>query len=70
MALQFTDTSQMPFGEHKGKQLQDVPDSYLAWVWSENKEDYLAGKITWDKKQALMVYIEDNLDSIDLNEED
>lgn len=23
----------MPFGKHKGKELKDVPRSYLHWVW-------------------------------------
>ena len=30
-----TDTDPMPFGEHKGKPMQDVPASYLAWLKGE-----------------------------------
>lgn len=60
----------MPFGTHKDKPLQDVPDAYLVWVWNENKEEYFNEEITWDKKQALMAYIEDNLDSLDVGDED
>lgn len=31
----FTDTDKMPFGEHKGKAMQDVPPKYLVWFWGE-----------------------------------
>ena len=31
----FTDTDPMPFGKHKGVPLQDVPPSYLEWMWNE-----------------------------------
>lgn len=27
------DQSEMPFGKHKGKKLEDVPASYLLWLW-------------------------------------
>ncbi len=29
---EITDTSEMPFGMHRGKMMQDVPASYLAWL--------------------------------------
>lgn len=29
------DDSLMPFGKHKGKMMQDVPASYLHWLWHE-----------------------------------
>lgn len=32
MSEEFTDTSVMPFGKHKGQLMQDVPASYLAWL--------------------------------------
>lgn len=25
----------MPFGKHKGKRLEDVPASYLLWLWDD-----------------------------------
>lgn len=28
-----TDTDIMPFGKHKGKRMEDVPASYLLWLW-------------------------------------
>ena len=27
------DTDPMPFGKHKGEPMQDVPASYLHWLW-------------------------------------
>lgn len=35
----FTDTDPMPFGKYKGEPLQDVPASYLRWLWNELKAD-------------------------------
>jgi hypothetical protein len=28
-----TDTDLMPFGKHRGKRMEDVPASYLLWLW-------------------------------------
>ena len=30
------DQSKMPFGEHKGKPLSEVPDSYLVWFYDQD----------------------------------
>lgn len=27
------DQSEMPFGKHKGEKLENVPASYLLWLW-------------------------------------
>lgn len=35
----FTDTDPMPFGKHQGLPLQDVPPSYLEWLWGELRKD-------------------------------
>ena len=29
------DLSPMPFGKFKGEKLEDVPASYLLWLWNE-----------------------------------
>ena len=34
MAEKLTDFSPMPFGKHKGQPMQDVPASYLHYLWS------------------------------------
>lgn len=31
----FDDDTPMPFGKHKGKRLEDVPASYLLWLWDD-----------------------------------
>jgi len=33
------DTDLMPFGMHKGKQMQDVPASWLLWFKNEPKSN-------------------------------
>jgi len=35
---QLNDTDKMPFGKYKGEPMQDVPASYLHWLWSNGKE--------------------------------
>jgi len=32
------DTDRMPFGKYKGEMMQDVPASYLHWLWTNGKE--------------------------------
>lgn len=45
------DSSPMPFGKHKNKKMEDVPASYLIWLYDNNK--------CTDEVRA---YVEDNLD--------
>ena len=35
-----SDTDLMPFGKYKGEPLQDVPASYLAWLWRDGVYEY------------------------------
>lgn len=37
-ATTLTDLSPMPFGKYKGHRMQDVPASYLHWLWVNGKE--------------------------------
>ena len=46
-----TDESKMPYGEHKGKEMADVPASYLIWLYDNNR---CSGDIE--------AYIKENLD--------
>lgn len=48
--MAFKDDSIMPFGQHKGKQMADVPASYLIYLY-ENRKVY----------GDLRIYIEDNM---------
>jgi uncharacterized protein (DUF3820 family) len=51
--MEITDNSIMPFGEHKGKTMANVPDSYLLFLYENCK--------IWPN---LRKYIADNMDSI------
>ncbi len=44
------DDTVMPFGEHQGKRLGDIPDDYLFWLWDQ----------TWveTKFPGLYLYVE------------
>jgi hypothetical protein len=54
---QLTDTDLMTFGKHKGVPMQDVPASYLFWLWTE------AGK-QHDKQCPVADYIRRNLTAL------
>ena len=49
------DTDPMPFGKHKGEPMQDVPASYLHWLWQE---------IQHDKTSNVGDYIRRNLSAL------
>ena len=49
------DNSLMPFGIHKGKEMANVPDQYLRWL-------YQSGKCYGDVKE----YIEENADVLNI----
>lgn len=46
------DLDPMPFGKFKGKPMQDVPASYLHWLWTNGKEH--------ERDCAVHQYIKDN----------
>jgi uncharacterized protein (DUF3820 family) len=48
---EYTDETLMPFGQHKGKKLIDVPAKYLLWLEGELRRG------DWTDLQA---YIKDN----------
>lgn len=50
------DTDPMPFGAHKGKQMQDVPAGYIDW---------LVGQTWIDKFPQIVEYVETNRSAID-----
>lgn len=50
-----TDESLMPWGAHKGKEMQEVPAAYLIWCYDN-------GKCSNDVKE----YIEDNMDVLNM----
>lgn len=36
----YNDLSLMPFGKYKGEPLQDIPASYLQWLWRDGIRDF------------------------------
>jgi uncharacterized protein (DUF3820 family) len=56
--MKLNDLSPMPFGKHKGVPMQDVPASYLFWLWSNGKEH--------DKLCPVAEYIRSNLDALEM----
>ena len=54
--IELKDTDRMPFGEHRGEPMQDVPANYLHWLWTNGKEH--------DKQCPVADYIRRNLDSL------
>lgn len=50
------DDSLMPFGKHKGKRLEDVPASYLLWLWDDG---------WWQRtSEPLGAYIEESFQAL------
>lgn len=43
------DFSKMPFGQHKGTLMANVPDDHLKWLWGENKVAYKLGQLRGEK---------------------
>lgn len=59
---QLQDTSQMPFGKYKGTPMQDVPASYLHWLWTQNNaRDQRTQMISSD---PVLDYIQRNISAL------
>ena len=54
-----TDESIMPFGKYKGKEMANVPASYLLWIYDEWT---LPNPRFGFVHQEVKAYIEENLD--------
>lgn len=50
---EFTDSTEMPFGQHKGKRMIDVPAKYLLWLFNEGC-----------KHAGVRKYLNENIDAI------
>lgn len=61
-SLELDELSPMPFGKHKGIQMQDVPASYLHYLWSNGMEH--------DKVSPVADYIRRNLSALKSEYED
>lgn len=54
--MTLTDTDPMPFGKYKGTRMQDVPASYLHWLWTNVMKN--------DKQSPVATYIRRNLEAL------
>ncbi len=55
--IDLQDTDKMPWGKYKGVSMQDVPASYLHWLWT-NERDPMSRK---SKVDPVAAYIERNM---------
>jgi uncharacterized protein (DUF3820 family) len=54
-----TDLSPMPFGMYKGSPMQDVPASYLHYLWTSG-----IGGRTFEASSLVAAYIRENMDAL------
>jgi uncharacterized protein (DUF3820 family) len=54
--IELKDTDFMPFGKHKGEPMQDVPASYLHYLWQNGLKQ--------DKRSDVADYIRRNLNAL------
>lgn len=55
--IELTDESEMPFGKHKGIRMQDVPASYLFWLWDNGLKNET-------KTNSVAEYIQRNMSAL------
>lgn len=60
----YTDETIIGFGKHKGRSLVTIPDDYLWWFYNKNINNFENKLPMHPPSLSLMIYIEDNLDSI------
>lgn len=58
-----TDTDFMPFGKFKGKQMQEVPASYLHYLWNNGMSKEV-------NTSNVAAYIYENIDALKQENED
>lgn len=62
-----TDTDLMPFGKFKGTPMQDVPASYLHYLWQDGLRGYENGT---SAQYQVADYIRRNLNALRLEHRD
>lgn len=59
------DMSPMPFGKYKGRPMEDVPASYLHWLWSNwSKEERDQKPVAGYIRENLAVLMKEHPDGI------
>lgn len=54
--MKLTDLDPMPFGRHKGEPMQDIPASYLHWLWTNGVRD--------DHSNPVRDYISEHMEAL------
>ena len=62
MNHELQDTDPMPFGKYKGTLMQDVPASYLHWLWTNGGKE--------DKTSRVANYVKRNIVALKAEYED
>lgn len=58
-----SDNDIITFGTHKGKKMIEVPDTWLLWLWGENKDVYLKNSPNISENcKRVMDYIRDSFE--------
>lgn len=65
--IELQDTDLMPFGKYKGVPMQDVPASYLHWLWTQDEGKVKELKI---KNDRVFNYIHRNLSALRMEHKD
>jgi uncharacterized protein (DUF3820 family) len=55
------DQSPMPFGTHKGKKMEDVPASYLLWLWNQGCQNQDVAAYIAESMSALKLEYPDTI---------
>ena len=59
---QLADADPMPFGKHRGVPMQDVPASYLHYLWQNGLKE--------DKQSSVADYIRRNINALKTEHKD
>ena len=63
MSVALTDLDPMPFGVHRGKPMQEVPASYLAWLKDQNCQHLGVRGYIEDSWSAILSELPDRIES-------
>lgn len=62
--LALTDLDPMKFGKYKGTVLQDVPASYLHWIWHNTSTDSCNGRLYLYIRRSISALKEEEPDLV------
>ena len=63
--MTLTDTDSMPFGQHAGLRMEEVPANYLLFLWNDGLHNQAATESSGNKARiAVRNYIKDALGAL------